>query len=131
MSSLIRQPSNSSVINPDTDEFKFTLLREANAKRYLNEAVILLPLSDGRTIAVFGRDFEFEGFLTDHEFYPELKKLSEDALRRMGQMAKIREANAFYGEPDDRKLARDLKRSRREPTSISAPVIGTVIELDC
>ena len=102
-------------------------VQEALSRRYGNDLVIMLPLSSGN-IAIFRRDFELQEILSDFDFdfvgaslYDAIKSRAEDFRAALWQKSKNAEAARFYGEPQDKDLARDLRRERQGPKILRQP----------
>lgn len=95
--------------SPDADE------TEALKNRFSNDAVLLLSLSSGR-FAAFCRDSSRLHSIIDADetSSADLRQLGQELRVIMFQNSKQRDAARFYGEPDDKRFAQDLKDRRRQ-----------------
>lgn len=85
---------------------------EVLRKRFTSAIVILLPLSDGR-FAILGSDRQLHCILSDAPSAEEWTRIARE-LEAKSRALHARAEGAFYGEPSDRDLARDLKRAHAQ-----------------
>lgn len=83
--------------------------QEALSRKHGNKAVILLPLDSG-DIAIFDRSFQLYAIVDEAITYERLNALSNLFFTKLTSRAA--EAR-FYGEPDEKQFAKDLKKARR------------------
>lgn len=104
-------PALDPTTNPD--------VQEALSKRLGNAAVIILPLKSGN-LAVFDRSYTLREIVPadDHEW-----KWFADWSQQFNLELSPAAAARFYGEPDDKSLARDLKRAARQPIRLSPSAV--------
>lgn len=89
--------------------------REVLRKRFTNSIIILLPLSNSR-FAILGADRQLHCIVNDAPSAEEWTRIAEELETKLRERQRIvRAESAFYGEPSDKALARDLKRGRSEP----------------
>jgi len=86
------------ITDPDT--------QEALSIRYSNSTVLIVPLRSGN-FAIFGRDFQLHTILDEAPSTSDLRRISAELQVKLSRR---RAEEAFYGAPDDKTLARDLKR---------------------
>jgi hypothetical protein len=89
------------------DETEMRLVRSA-----YNTAggILTIPMADGR-IAIYTRQSHFHSIVESLEEI-DLIAINSECKRIDHWNGKIRSAARFYGEPDDKNLARDLRRER-------------------
>jgi hypothetical protein len=110
-------------LNPTTNP----QAQQALSRKYGNASIILLPLDNG-DIAVFDRSFQLHTILDSSD-----ESISFDQIASLSKIffAKLtsRAAEAkFYGEPNDRAYATDLK-ANRTPKFEKRATRGTVIDI--
>lgn len=96
-------PDLNPVTNPDA--------QEALSRKYSNRTLILLPLDSG-AVAIFDRSFGLHLIVNDND-----ENISYDQLRSLSkvfftQLTSRKAEASYYGEPDDRQYAKDLKTVR-------------------
>lgn len=107
------------VVNPDA--------QEALSVKYANLCVILIPLSSGR-FAIFDRSFELHDIVDpgDLPSADDLRTMSVDFQTNLFYKSKLSDEARFFGEPDAKQLARDLKTTRTEDTRKPKPKPPTI-----
>jgi len=88
---------------------------EAHKNKWSVFMVCLLPLSSGR-VAVFDRGFDLHGLIDGGTpvFIEELNALGKEIQHKIYVKFKTSESR-FYGEPDDKQYAKDLRTERKQP----------------
>jgi hypothetical protein len=105
-------------------------VQEALSRKYSNRTLILLPLDNG-DVAVFDRGFNLHMVLDSSD-----ESMSFDQMATLSKvfhaqlMSRTAEAR-YYGEPDDRSYAKDLKNGRTPPKQFEKKATrGTVVDIE-
>lgn len=105
-----------SLLAPEFDPSTNPDVQEALSKKYGNEVVMLLALKSG-SIAVFNRAFDLKAIIdpkVEGEFdWEAIQTFGRNFYTELTHRRQHREAAKFFGEPDDRDLARDIKNAHR------------------
>ncbi len=94
-------------------------VQEALSNRYGNRTILVLPLSSGN-LAIFGKDHQLERILPREACRPEsLEYSSTEAALRLSTAS----AAHFFGEPDAKQLARDIRNAERPTRLLNSQTI--------
>ena len=95
--------------------------QEALSRAQGNATVMIYPISSGG-IAIFGRDFRLHAIIEDNELTAEkIREFSITLEQKIKQKLKFNAESRFYGEPNDKQFARDLRQ--KEPKFRPVPLI--------
>lgn len=98
--------------------------QKALSRAQSNRTVVLLPLDDG-DIAIFDRSYALHAIVDEAISHERLSALSDLFFNKLAN--RTQEAR-FYGEPDDRSFAKDLKNGRQPPRTTREQ--GQIIDIE-
>ena len=103
------------MLDPSTDLSPATNpdAQAALSQKHGNGGILLIPLDNGR-IALFDRSFTLRDILDEAPSAQLLKSLSRTYWIELTHRAKVAAESRFYGEPDDKELAKDIKRANAQ-----------------